>query len=134
MIEPSTNQTPNQVYDTWIAELTASKQKLTDELYSVTAEINAAEQEKQNANKHKIPESLVEAISEQVQASVQAFLDDFNTIGTYDIELSIGYDNKIEVEHIDISSIHIPVDDFISQAFEDECVITASTDVDDLKS
>lgn len=134
MIKPSTNQTPNQVYDTWIAELTASKQKLTDELCSVTAEINAAEQEKQNANKHKIPESLVEAISEQVQASVQAFLDDFNTIGTYDIELSIGYDNKIEVEHIDISSIHIPVDDFISQAFEDECVITNSTDVDDLKS
>ena len=135
MIIPSTSQTPSQVYDTWIAELTASKQKLADELYSVTAEINAAEQEKQNANKHKIPENLVEAISEQVQCAVQAFLDDLGSnASAFDVELSIDYDNKINVENIDLSSIHIPVEDFISQAFEDECVITTSTDVDVIKS
>ena len=128
---PSQNETPSEVYDTWIRELTAAKQKLTDELYSVTAEISAAEQEKQNALKLSVPESLVEHIAEQVQASVDAFfdsaVDDNAILDMFDIELSMGYDNKVEICNIDLSSLSIPVEDFVVAAFEDECVITTST-------
>ncbi len=132
---PSPNETPSEVYDTWIRELTAAKQKLTDELYSVTAEISAAEQEKQNALKLSVPESLVEHIAEQVQASVDAFFDAAqDEPDMFDIELSMGYDNKVEICSIDLSSLNIPVEDFVVAAFEDECVITTSTDVSALKS
>ena len=135
---PSQNETPSEVYDTWIRELTAAKQKLADELYSVTAEISAAEQEKQNALKLSVPESLVEHIAEQVQASVDAFFEsavDNNAIlDMFDIELSMGYDNKVEICSIDMSSLNIPVEDFILAAFEDMCVIKASADVSALKS
>ena len=135
---PSQNETPSEVYDTWIRELTAAKQKLADELYSVTAEISAAEQEKQNALKLSVPESLVEHIAEQVQASVDAFFDsavDNNAIlDMFDIELSMGYDNKVEICNIDLSSLNIPVEDFVVAAFEDECVITTPADVSALKS
>ena len=132
---PSQNETPSEVYDTWIRELTAAKQKLTDELYSVTAEISAAEQEKQNALKLSVPESLVEHIAEQVQASVDAFFDAAqDEPDMFDIELSMGYDNKIEICNIDLSSLSIPVGDFVVAAFEDECVITTPADVSALKS
>ncbi len=132
---PSQNETPSEVYDTWIRELTAAKQKLTDELYSVTAEISAAEQEKQNALKLSVPESLVEHIAEQVQASVDAFFDAAqDEPDMFDIELSMGYDNKVEICNIDLSSLNIPVEDFVVAAFEDECVITTPADVSALKS
>ena len=132
---PSPNETPSEVYDTWIRELTAAKQKLTDELYSVTAEISAAEQEKQNALKLSVPESLVEHIAEQVQASVDAFFDAAqDEPDMFDIELSMGYDNKVEICNIDLSSLNIPVEDFVVAAFEDECVITTPADVSALKS
>ena len=132
---PSPNETPSEVYDTWIRELTAAKQKLTDELYSVTAEISAAEQEKQNALKLSVPESLVEHIAEQVQASVDAFFDAAqDEPDMFDIELSMGYDNKVEICSIDMSSLDMPVEDFVVAAFEDECVIKTSTDVSALKS
>ena len=132
---PSQNETPSEVYDTWIRELTAAKQKLADELYSVTAEISAAEQEKQNALKLSVPESLVEHIAEQVQASVDAFFDAAqDEPDMFDIELSMGYDNKVEICSIDMSSLDIPVEDFVVAAFEDECVIKTSTDVSALKS
>mgnify|MGYP003644475066 FL=1 len=132
---PSQNETPSEVYDTWIRELTAAKQKLADELYSVTAEISAAEQEKQNALKLSVPESLVEHIAEQVQASVDAFFDAAqDEPDMFDIELSMGYDNKVEICNIDLSSLNIPVEDFVVAAFEDECVITTPADVSALKS
>ena len=132
---PSQNETPSEVYDTWIRELTAAKQKLTDELYSVTAEISAAEQEKQNALKPSVPESLVEHIAERVQAAVDAFFDAAqDEPDMFDIELSMGYDNKVEICSIDMSSLNIPVEDFILAAFEDMCVIKASADVSALKS
>lgn len=132
---PSQNETPSEVYDTWIRELTAAKQKLTDELYSVTAEISAAEQEKQNALKLSVPESLVEHIAEQVQASVDAFFDAAqDEPDMFDIELSMGYDNKVEICNIDLSSLNIPVEDFVVAAFEDECVITTPADASALKS
>jgi hypothetical protein len=35
---------------------------------------------------------------------------------------------------IDLSSLSIPVEDFVVAAFEDECVITTSADVSALKS
>ena len=132
---PSQNETPSEVYDTWIRELTAAKQKLTDELYSVTAEISAAEQEKQNALKPSVPEGLVEHIAERVQAAVDAFFDAAqDEPDMFDIELSMGYDNKVEICNIDLSSLNIPVEDFVVAAFEDECVIKTSTDVSALKS
>lgn len=132
---PSQNETPSEVYDTWIRELTAAKQKLTDELYSVTAEISAAEQEKQKALKLSVPESLVEHIAEQVQASVDAFFDAAqDEPDMFDIELSMGYDNKVEICNIDLSSLNIPVEDFVVAAFEDECVITTPADASALKS
>jgi hypothetical protein len=132
---PSPNETPSEVYDTWIRELTAAKQKLTDELYSVTAEISAAEQEKQNALKLSVPESLVEHIAERVQAAVDAFFDAAqDEPDMFDIELSMGYDNKVEICNIDLSSLSIPVEDFVVAAFEDMCVITTSADVSALKS
>jgi hypothetical protein len=133
---PSPNETPSEVYDTWIRELTAAKQKLTDELYSVTAEISAAEQEKQNALKPSVPESLVEHIAERVQAAVDAFFDAAqDEPDMFDIELSMGYDNKVEICNIDLSSLSIPVEDFVVAAFEDMCVITTSAaDVSALKS
>ena len=135
---PSTNETPSEVYDTWIRELTAAKQKLTDELYSVTAEISAAEQEKQNALKLSVPESLVEHIAEQVQASVDAFfdaaVDDNAVLDMFDIELSMGYDNKVEICSIDMSALELNVEDFVVAAFEDMCVIKTSNDVIALKS
>ena len=43
---PSPNETPSEVYDTWIRELTAAKQKLADELYSV--QLKLALQSKKN--------------------------------------------------------------------------------------
>jgi hypothetical protein len=135
---PSINETPSEVYDTWIRELTAVKQKLADELYSVTAEINAAEQKKQNALKPSVPESLVEHIAEQVQASVDAFfdaaVDDNAILDMFDIELSMGYDNKVEICSIDLSSLNLNVEDFVVAAFEDMCVIKTSTDVSALES
>lgn len=130
-----TNQSPSQVYDTVIAELTALKQKLTNELNSVTTEISGAEQEKQNALKHSVPESIVENIAERVQASVDAFFDSAqDEPGVFDIELSMGYDNKVEICNIDLSCLNVPIEDFILQAFEDECVITTPSDDVDLKS
>jgi hypothetical protein len=132
---PSPNETPIEVYDTLIRELTAVKQKLTNELYSVTAEIDAAEQEIQNALKPSVPESLVEHIAERVQAAVDAFFDAAqDEPDMFDIELSMGYDNKVEICNIDLSSLRIPVEDFVVAAFEDECVITTSADVSALKS
>jgi hypothetical protein len=132
---PSPNETPIEVYDTLIRELTAVKQKLTNELYSVTAEIDAAEQEIQNALKPSVPESLVEHIAERVQAAVDAFFDAAqDEPDMFDIELSMGYDNKVEICNIDLSSLSIPVEDFVVAAFEDECVITTSADVSALKS
>jgi hypothetical protein len=132
---PSPNETPIEVYDTLIRELTAVKQKLTNELYSVTAEIDAAEQEIQNALKPSVPESLVEHIAERVQAAVDAFFDAAqDEPDMFDIELSMGYDNKVEICNIDLSSLSIPVEDFVIAAFEDECVITTSADVSALKS
>jgi hypothetical protein len=133
---PSPNETPIEVYDTLIRELTAVKQKLTNELYSVTAEIDAAEQEIQNALKPSVPESLVEHIAERVQAAVDAFFDAAqDEPDMFDIELSMGYDNKVEICNIDLSSLSIPVEDFVVAAFEDMCVITTSAaDVSALKS
>ena len=132
---PSPNETPIEVYDTLIRELTAVKQKLTNELYSVTAEIDAAEQEIQNALKPSVPESLVEHIAERVQAAVDTFFDAAqDEPDMFDIELSMGYDNKVEICNIDLSSLRIPVEDFVVAAFEDECVITTSADVSALKS
>ena len=132
---PSPNETPIEVYDTLIRELTAVKQKLTNELYSITAEIDAAEQEIQNALKPSVPESLVEHIAERVQAAVDAFFDAAqDEPDMFDIELSMGYDNKVEICNIDLSSLSIPVEDFVIAAFEDECVITTSADVSALKS
>jgi hypothetical protein len=111
---PSPNETPIEVYDTLIRELTAVKQKLTNELYSVTAEIDAAEQEIQNALKPSVPESLVEHIAERVQAAVDAFFDAAqDEPDMFDIELSMGYDNKVEICNIDLSSLSIPVEDFV---------------------
>ena len=52
----------------------------------------------------------------------------------FDIELSMGYDNKVEICNIDLSSLNIPVEDFVVAAFEDECVITTPADVSALKS
>ena len=77
-----------------------------DELTEVQEQLNAARRELANANKPTLSQDDMVNLVDLLQGMFHDILNDFDT-NDLDVEFGIGYDNRIELEHVDMSAIEI---------------------------
>ena len=77
-----------------------------DELTEVQEQLNAARRELANANKPTLSQDNMVNLVDLLQGMFHDILNDFDT-NDLDVEFGIGYDNRIELEHVDMSAIEI---------------------------
>ena len=77
-----------------------------EELTQVKRELNVALNELANAGKPKLSADRASDLVDLLQGMFHDILNDFD-INDLDVEFGIGYDNRIELEHVDMSAIEI---------------------------
>ena len=77
-----------------------------DELTEVREQLNVARRELANANKPTLSQDDMVNLVDLLQGMFHDILNDFDTTDL-DVEFGIGYDNRIELENVDMSAIEV---------------------------
>ena len=77
-----------------------------DELTKVQEQLNVARRELANANKPTLSQDDMVNLVDLLQGMFHDILNDFDT-NDLNVELGIGYDNRIELEYVDMSAIEV---------------------------
>ena len=100
-------------------EIEAARQEIVDlmeKIADVGTEINAIK-------KVSVPRDVLVSIINSAQSCVESALLDIDS-SELEVELSMGYNNQVEVDCIDLSSIDLDLEDFLMQEFEEVFNIT----------
>jgi hypothetical protein len=90
-----------------------------DELTEVQEQLNVARRELANANKPTLSQDDMVNLVDLLQGMFHDILNDFDTTDL-DVEFGIGYDNRIELEHVDMSAIEVhacDIENVLEQVF-----------------
>jgi len=93
-----------------------------EELTEVKRELNVALNELANAGKPKLSADRASNLVDLLQGVFHDILNDYDT-SSLDPEFSIGYDNRIELDCLDMSSIEIHSGDIESVLEEVFCIV-----------
>ena len=77
-----------------------------DELIEIQQQLSVARHELANANKPTLSQDDAIVLVERLQDIFQDALNNFDTTDL-DVEFGIGYDNRIELENVDMSTIEL---------------------------
>jgi len=99
-----------------------------DELTEVQEQLNVARRELANANKPILSQDDMVNLVDLLQGMFHDILNDFDT-SDLDVEFGIGYDNRIELENVDMSTIEVHSCD-IETVLEDIFCIVADEESD----
>ena len=77
-----------------------------DELTEVQQQLNVARHELASAGKPTLSQDTMVVLIEKLQDVFQDALNDFDATDL-DVEFGIGYDNRIELENVDMSTIEL---------------------------
>ena len=77
-----------------------------DELTEVQQQLNVARHELASAGKPTLSQDTMVVLTEKLQDVFQDALNDFDATDL-DVEFGIGYDNRIELENVDMSTIEL---------------------------
>ena len=77
-----------------------------DELIEIQQRLSVARVELANAGKPVLSQDDMVNLVDLLQGMFHDILNDFDT-NDLDVEFGIGYDNRIELEHVDMSAIEI---------------------------
>ncbi len=86
--------------------LQANVESKHDELTEVQQELSVARKELANAGKPVLSQDEMVNLVDLLQGMFHDILNDFDTTDL-DVEFGIGYDNRIELEHVDMSAIEV---------------------------
>ena len=81
-----------------VKELTAALTQFETDKASITAQLNKAKKDLEDAEKPVINEALVNAIRDAVAEAVGNY--NFDEVDSYEYDFSINYDNRIDLENI----------------------------------
>jgi len=98
------------------------------ELSNAQVELNVALNELANAGKPKLSADRASDLVDLLQGMFHDILNDFDT-SDLDVEFGIGYDNRIELENVDMSAIEVHSCD-IETVLEDIFCIVANEESD----
>ena len=93
-----------------------------DELTEVQEQLNVARRELANANKPTLSQDDMVNLVDLLQGMFHDILNDFDT-NDLNVELGIGYDNTIELDCLDMSSIEVhsgDIENVLEQVFNIE--------------
>ena len=94
-----------------------------DETSGYEDSLKATQKQLQDINKIALPPSVLDEISDAIERGINEF--DFNDTNNYDMEFSIGYDNRIELDSLYLThsdDLEGMIMDRISEIFtEAEC-------------
>ena len=93
--------------------LQANMESKHDELTEVQQELSVARKELANAGKPVLSQDDMVNLVDLLQGMFHDILNDFDTTDL-DVEFGIGYDNRIELEHVDMSAIEVHSSDIES--------------------
>ena len=99
-----------------------------DELTEVQEQLNVARRELANVNKPTLSQDDMVNLVDLLQGMFHDILNDFDT-SDLDVEFGIGYDNRIELENVDMSAIEVNSCD-IETVLEDIFCIVADEESD----
>ena len=93
-----------------------------DELTEVQEQLNVARRELANANKPILSQDDMVNLVDLLQGMFHDILNDFDT-SDLDVEFGIGYDNRIELENVDMSTIEVHSCDIETVLEEIFCIV-----------
>jgi len=99
--------------------LQANMESKHDELTEVQQELSVARKELANAGKTVLSQDEMVNLVDLLQGMFHDILNDFDTTDL-DVEFGIGYDNRIELEHVDMSAIEVhacDIENVLEQVF-----------------
>ena len=99
--------------------LQANMESKHDELTEVQQELSVARKELANAGKPVLSQDDMVNLVDLLQGMFHDILNDFDTTDL-DVEFGIGYDNRIELEHVDMSAIEVhacDIENVLEQVF-----------------
>ena len=99
-----------------------------DELTEVQEQLNVARRELANVNKPTLSQDDMVNLVDLLQGMFHDILNDFDTTDL-NVEFGIGYDNRIELENVDMSAIEVHSCD-IETVLEDIFCIVANEESD----
>tara|TARA_R100001443_G_scaffold8900_1_gene18358 strand:- start:30 stop:398 length:369 start_codon:yes stop_codon:yes gene_type:complete len=99
-----------------------------DELTEVQQQLNVARNELANAGKPELSADKASGLVDLLQGMFHDILNDFDTTDL-DVEFGIGYDNRIELENVDMSAIEVHACD-IENVLRDIFCITPGEESD----
>jgi hypothetical protein len=91
---------------TKVEALEANVEVKRDELGVAMSEAQVAREELANAGKPKLSADRASDLVDLLQGMFHDILNDFDT-SDLDVEFGIGYDNRIELENVDMSAIEV---------------------------
>jgi hypothetical protein len=91
---------------TKVEALEANVEVKRDELGVAMSEAQVAREELANAGKPKLSADRASDLVDLLQGMFHDILNDFDT-SDLDVEFGIGYDNRIELENVDMSTIEV---------------------------
>jgi hypothetical protein len=95
-------------------DIEAAQQSIADLMQKVAA----ADAEIDAVSKISVPRDVLVSIINSVQSSVEEAIQDISS-GDVEVELSMGYNNQVEVDGIDLSNVDLDLEDFLMQEFEE---------------
>ena len=98
---------------TKLEALEANVQAKQNELGVAMSKAQMAREELANAGKPKLSADRASDLVDLLQGMFHDILNDFDT-NDLDVEFGIGYDNRIELEHVDMSAIEVHSSDIES--------------------
>ena len=107
---------------TKLEALEANVQAKQNELGVAMSEAQMAREELANAGKPKLSQDTLVVLVEKLQDVFQDALNDFDTTDL-DVEFGIGYDNRIELENVDMSTIEVHSCDIETVLEEIFCIV-----------
>ena len=99
-----------------------------DELTEVQQQLNVARNELANAGKPELSADRASDLVDLLQGMFHDILNDFDT-SDLDVEFGIGYDNRIELENVDMNAIEVHACD-IENVLRDIFCITSGEESD----
>ena len=119
-----TKEELNQEIEKLKVSLSAHEEQVKD----LSHDLKAAEQRLEDCDKPKLTSKQFEELHRTIENSVENF--DFNQTDNYNVEMSIEYDNKVELSHIEFEC-HADLYEQIIQDVERVFGVADESDDDD---
>jgi len=107
---------------TKVEALEANVEVKRDELGVAMSEAQVAREELANAGKPKLSADRASDLVDLLQSMFHDILNDFDT-SDLDVEFGIGYDNRIELENVDMSTVEVHSCDIESVLEQIFCIV-----------